>query len=100
MEINPILWVLSAIWGVILGLFYFGGLWMTLKYISRSKRPKSLLFLSFVFRILLILVGFWVVLRSDPMAFILTFPAFLITRVILTRSLGRENRGKIHAHQS
>ena len=94
------LWVFSVIWGVILGLFYFGGLWMTLKYITRLKKPKSFLFLSFVFRILLILVGFWAVLRLDPLAFMLTFPAFLITRVILTRSLGRENRGEIHAHQS
>ena len=100
MEINPILWILSGIWGVILGLFYFGGLWLTLKHMIRFKRPKSFLFLSFVFRIFIILVGFWVILRLNPMTFILTFPAFLITRVILTRCLGHGNRGEVHAHQS
>jgi F1F0 ATPase subunit 2 len=100
MEINPILWGFSVIWGVLLGLFYFGGLWMTLKYISRSKNPKSFMFLSFVVRVALVLVGFWVIVRLDRVAFILAFPAFLITRVILTRSLGRESRGEIHAHQS
>ena len=99
MEINPILWIFSVIWGVILGLFYFGGLWMTLKVISRSKKPKSCLALSFVVRIFLILVGFWFIVRLDPVAFIFTFPAFLITRVILTRSLGGESQGEIHAHQ-
>ena len=100
MGINPILWGFSIIWGVILGLFYFGGLWMTLTYISRSKRQKSFLFLSFVVRIFLILAGFWVILRLNPVGFMLTFPTFLITRVILTRSLGRGSRGEIHAHQS
>jgi F1F0 ATPase subunit 2 len=100
MEINLILWGFSFIWGVLLGLFYFGGLWMTLTYISRSKRPKSSLVLSFVIRILLVLIGFWAIIRLDPVAFMLTFSAFLITRVILTRSLGRESRGEIHAHQS
>ena len=94
------LWGLSFIGGVLLGLFYFGGLWITLKYISRSSKPKSWLLLSFVVRISLIMVGFWAIMRIDLVAFMLTFLAFLITRVILTRSLGRESRGEIHAHQS
>jgi F1F0 ATPase subunit 2 len=100
MEIDPILWGFSFIWGVLLGLFYFGGLWMTLKVIPRSKKPKSWLVLSFIVRVFLILVGFWAIVRSSPAAFMLTFLAFLITRVIFTRSLGREKRGEIHAHQS
>ena len=99
MEINPMLWGLSFVWGALLGLFYFGGLWITLKYISRSKKPKSWLVMSFVIRISVILAGFWAVMRMDPVAFMLTFLAFLITRVILTRSLGRESQGEIHAHQ-
>jgi len=100
MEINSMLWGFSFIWGVLLGFFYFGGLWMTLKHIPRSKKPKSWLFLSFIVRISLILVGFWAIVRSNPVAFMLTFLAFFITRFILTRSLGRESRGEIHAHQS
>ena len=98
MEINPVLWGLSIIWGVLLGLFYFGGLWITLKYIYRANRPKTLLAISFVIRITFIMVGFWVIMRKDPVTFLLTFPAFLITRAILTRTLGRDKRGKIHAH--
>ncbi len=100
MEIKPMFWGFSLIWGVLLGLFYFGGLWMTLKYISRLKNPKSFMVLSFVFRMVLVLVGFWFIVWLNPVAFMLAFPAFLITRVILTRSLGRGSRGEIHAHQS
>ena len=100
MGINPILWAFSFIWGVLLGLFYFGGLWMTLKYIARTNKSKSWLGVSFIIRIALIMAGFWVSIKVGAVSFILTFSAFLITRVILTRTLGRERRGKIHAHQS
>ena len=100
MEINPILWGFSFIWGVLLGLFYFGGLWMTLKYITRTNKSKSWLGISFIIRISFIMVGFWVSIKVDAVSFVLTLSAFLITRVILTRTLGRERRGKIHAPQS
>ena len=100
MEINPMLWAFSFIWGVLLGLFYFGGLWMTLKYMTRANKSKSWLGISFIIRVSLIMVGFWVSIWVDPMSFILTFSAFLITRFTLTRTLGRVRRGKIHAHQS
>ena len=99
MEINPVLWGISFIWGVLLGLLYFGGLWMTLKHICRANRPKSWLGISFVTRISFIMIGFWVIMRKDTVSFLITFLAFLITRVILTRTLGRERRGKSHAHQ-
>lgn len=91
METNPILLGLSFIWGAALGLFYFGGLWITLKHISRANRPKSWLGLSFVIRISFIMIGFWAIIRKDPAAFILTILAFFITRFILMRTLGRES---------
>jgi F1F0 ATPase subunit 2 len=100
METNPMLWAFSFIWGVLLGLFYFGGLWMTLKVMTRSNKPKSWLGISFIIRISFIMAGFWVIMKADAVSFILTLSAFLITRIILTRTLGRERRGKIHAHQS
>ena len=100
MEVNSVLFGLSVIWGVLLGLSYFGGLWITLKYITRVSRPKSWLGISYVIRISIILVGFWGMVKIDPQAFTITFLTFFITRVVLTRTLGGESRGKFHAHQS
>jgi F1F0 ATPase subunit 2 len=100
MEINPMLWGLAVIGGVLLGLLYFGGLWMTLQYITRTNRPKTLLGMSLIIRVCLVMVGFWIIVRKDPMLFMVTFAAFLMTRVILTRTLGRGSRGQTHAHQS
>ena len=100
MEINPLLWGLSFVWGILLGLFYFGGLWMTLKHVSGVNKPKFWLGVSYVIRIFFIMIGFWIVMKRDLVLFIFTFLAFFITRVILTHTLGRESRGKKHAHQS
>lgn len=36
--------------GIILGLFYFGGLWLTCRYLPHFKRPVLLFFGSFVVR--------------------------------------------------
>ena len=94
------LWGLSFIWGVMLGLFYFGGLWITLKHISRAHKPKTWLAISFIIRMSFIMIGFWAIMKRDLISFVFTFLAFLITRVILTRTLGRESRGEINAHQS
>ena len=99
METNPMLWGLSHTCGLELGHFYFGGLWITLKYISRAKKPTSCLVPSFIIRVSFVMLGFWVIMRKDLMSFILTLIAFFITRIILTRVLGKEKRGTIHAHQ-
>lgn len=100
METNPMLWGLSFIWGVLLGFFYFGGLWITLKHITQAYKPTYWLVISFVIRVSFVMIGFWAIMKRDLISFIFTFLAFLITRAILTRTLGREKRGKIHAHQS
>ena len=100
MGINLTLWGLALLWGAFLGLFYFGGLWVTLLYVRRTGNPKLWLGISFVVRLSLALAGLWLVVREDPGAFLVALAAFFIIRTILTRTLGRENRGKTHGHQS
>jgi len=99
MEIDAYSWGLALIWGVVLGLFYFGGLWMTLRLLPRTGKPRVWLGVSYGVRVLVALLGFWMVVRKDPLAFLVCFLAFLITRTILTRTLGRGNREKHHATQ-
>ena len=101
MEIDPALWGFAAGWGVILGIFYFGGLWITLQHIWRTDRPKIWLGVSYLVRLLLTLTGFWLVLQKDLGAFLVAFLAFILIRIILTRALApsKGKRGKTHAHQ-
>lgn len=100
MSVDVILWGLAFLWGVALGLFYFGGLWLTLKAMPRKRQPKRWLAVSYAIRLAGALAGFWLVVRKDPGAFLFTFLAFFLVRIILTRTLGHKNGGKPHAAQS
>ena len=100
MSVDVILWGLAFLWGVFLGVFYFGGLWLTLKAMPRKSRPKRWLAVSYAVRLAGALAGFWLVVRDDPGAFLFTFLAFFLVRIILTRTLGHKSGEKHHAAQS
>ena len=82
------IWGLASIWGVALGIFYFGGLWWTICSLPRLTSPRFFLAASFIIRTALVLLGFWLVLHRNIGAFFFTIGAFTITRLILVRKLG------------
>ena len=94
------LWGLAFLWGVVLGLFYFGGLWMTLKTMPGKKWPKRRLAISYLVRVAGVLAGFWIVVQKGGVALLFTVVAFFGVRIILTRVLGPKNGEKDHAAQS
>jgi F1F0 ATPase subunit 2 len=49
---------LALLAGVALGLFYFGGLWLTVQRVTTSQRPELLALGSFVLRMAVTLAGF------------------------------------------
>ncbi len=100
MEIDVTFWGWAFLWGGVLGGFYFGGLWVTLRLLQRADRPGFWLGVSYVVRVMVAMSVFWIIVRKDPGAFLLSFLAFLLARTILTRTLGRDTRGKDHATQS
>ena len=52
---------LALLAGVGLGLFYFGGLWLTVQQLLTIRRPVALLLVSYVGLIGATLLGFYVV---------------------------------------
>lgn len=90
----------GPLWGVILGIFYYGGLWLTVQRVPGANKPGRLLFYSFVFRLTAVLAAFWFILRQDPAVLAATLLFFFLTRVVLTRLLGRPRKGGVHANQS
>ena len=52
---------LSLASGILLGIFYFGGLWLTLEHLSQSRQPALLALASFLMRSCLCLFGFYLV---------------------------------------
>ncbi|HQN31350.1 MAG TPA: ATP synthase subunit I, partial [Methanothrix soehngenii] len=48
--------------GAVLSAFYFGGLWLTVKRLPRSRQPTLLSLSSFAARSLICLMGFYLVM--------------------------------------
>lgn len=93
MPADTLFWGLGLVWGVAIGLFYFWGLWRTVVLVQGKPRPKLWLVLSFTIRTVVALAGFWVVIRKDLIAFFFALGGFFLMRVVLTRMLGRVEKG-------
>ncbi len=75
----------SAFSGSALGLFYFGGLWLTIRRIASSRRPGMLMLVSFIIRLLVTLCGFYLVMDGRWERILACLVGFLVVRFALTR---------------
>lgn len=79
----------AVIVGVILGLFYFGGLWWTVRRVMHSRRPGLLIFASFLVRLLGTLVVLLLIVREHWILGAVCVAVMIVTRAVLTAKLGR-----------
>lgn len=89
---------LGAVWGMVLGLFYFGGLWLTVRRVHKAAHPGRLLLLSFVCRSAAVLFCFLLILRQGPVMFGVTVLFFFLFRFLITGLFGRPAQGRMHAN--
>jgi F1F0 ATPase subunit 2 len=80
--------VLALVAGFGLGLFYFGGLWLTVRRIPTTRHPALLTLGSFVGRTLLTLAGFYLVMDGRWERLALCLLGFLAARTVLVRKWG------------
>lgn len=80
--------VLAAFAGLALGLFYFGGLWYTVRRLSAARRPWLLVLGSYVVRLVVTVVGMYLVMAGDWKRLVACLAGFLLARIVLTRHLG------------
>lgn len=78
---------LAVLAGLALGLFYFGGLWLTVRRLTSSKRPGVLMLGSFAVRLSLTLCGFYLVMDGSWERILACMAGFLVTRFVMTRRL-------------
>lgn len=81
----PYLW--GVLIGLLTGLFYFAGLWLTVQKVPCSKRPNQLLVLSFAARLLPTLVLMFLVIRQDPGMFVAMLIGFFCVRFVMTNRI-------------
>lgn len=74
--------------GTALGLFYFGGLWLTVNRLNKSSQPALLSLASFFVRTAVVLSGFYYVMEGRLVRLLVAMAGFLIVRVFLVRLIG------------
>ena len=84
---NEFVWILAFIWGILLGGFYFGGLWLTVCRLPVVKYPRRLWLTSFILRLLPTLLGMWAVLKVNYAAFFVTLATFFTVRIIMSKRI-------------
>lgn len=92
MNIN-IYTLISLFIGLILGLLYFAGLWLTVKNMQKSRSPVALTLVSFFLRTATVLLVLIFVARQGNYINIITLLAgFIIGRLILSRRIGQQKK--------
>ncbi len=82
---DPLPLVLAAMGGVVLGAFFFGGLWWTVRKGVSSKQPALWFLGSLLLRFSTALVGFWLVSGGRWERLVVCVLGFVVARVIITR---------------
>jgi len=80
----------SFVAGLVLGLVFFGGLWLTVKQLERTANPGLLFTVSFAVRAVAVCVGIVLVGAGQWQRYALCLAGFIVMRMILTRRWGTE----------
>lgn len=74
-------------WGIVLGLFYFGGLWLTLRRLSVVNHQAFWMISSFLIRNLLVVVGFYPIVLQGWQLTLICLAGFIVIRFIVTQRI-------------
>ncbi len=79
--------------GLFLGLFFFTGLWLTVRRLPESRHPALLSVASFLGRAGLLLLGFWAIGDGDIQRWLAALVGFVTVRVFFGRGISRGRFG-------
>ena len=82
--------VLAVLAGLVLGAFFFGGLWRTVKRSMVSAQPALLILGSFLVRTAVAVGGFYLVVQGGWQSLLACMGGFLVARVLVTRVIGAQ----------
>ena len=80
--------LLALMVGLALGLWYFGGLWLTVQRLPGARNPGFLSLVSLIIRLGFTLAGFYLVMAGRWERLLACLVGFLLMRTIVVRRLG------------
>lgn len=102
---EPLALALASVAGLVLGVFFFGGLWWTVRRGIAAKQPAPWFAVSLLLRMGIVLAGFYLVGRGHPERMLVCLYGFIVARVLVKRLTGSPaaadgSRGKEAVHAS
>ena len=91
-------YTLALMAGIMLGIFFFGGLWWTARRIPFARRPSLLVLLSFFARSVVVMAGFWLIGFGQWQRFIVCLGGFVLARFIVNlwiKTAEKKEPGKV-----
>ncbi|KJS18420.1 MAG: hypothetical protein VR69_00935 [Peptococcaceae bacterium BRH_c4b] len=88
MTASPCQLLAAFVAGTGLGLFFFGGLWLTVQLLPISRRPGLLTVTSVILRMGISLIGFYLVMGGRWERLLVCLAGFVLVRYILIRRTG------------
>ncbi len=82
---EPIFLILSLITGVLLGAFFFGGLWWTIQKGLTSQNPALWFFVSFLLRTGAVLAGFYFISGERWDRMVACLLGFVVARFVVLK---------------
>lgn len=83
--IEPLVLASALVAGVLLGTFFFGGLWWTVRHGLTSRQPALWFLGSMLLRTGIVLLGFYFILGDNWQRLLAGLLGFVIARQIVTR---------------
>jgi len=79
-------WLALFLSGIALGFLYFTGLWLSVRYLVRGRRPALFMFASLAVRLGVLLGAFFLVARSGRFDYVLpVLVGFVAVRAVMLR---------------
>lgn len=93
---NEIVSLLPALLGgIILGILFFGGLWLTVRKGIHSKRPTLLFMGSLITRLAIVVFGFYYIGANSWLRILICLAGFLLARMVITRITIKDKQAKV-----
>lgn len=73
--------------GMVLGMIFFGGLWLTVQRMPTSRHPALLFLISLITRMAIVLGGFWLITKGAPGAVLACLAGFFVVRLLATSKI-------------
>ncbi len=92
--------ILRFAFGIPLGIFFYGGLWLTVRHLATTRHPFALTIGSLLLRMAVTLAGFLFVLNGRWQNAAVTLAGFTAARVMVgtlskpTRASAADRRGR------